>query len=76
VKPLINRPVKPLINLVVTRNGVPVPDQKQGVKDFLAACTAGPKPSDIFMRCTCGSEGFRVSKIDFVCLECGKSYRD
>lgn len=29
-------------NLVVTRDGIPVADQAQGVKDFLAACQKKP----------------------------------
>lgn len=38
----MNKPIppgaKPLPDLVVTRGGIPVPDQAQGLRDFAAAC--------------------------------------
>lgn len=44
----MNKPIPPdekLPDLVVTRGGVPVPDQAQGLRDFAAACQAKPAPA-------------------------------
>lgn len=41
------QPINRLPDLIVTRGGVPVPDQKQGIADFKAACLAGANDRQI-----------------------------
>lgn len=66
------------LNLIVTRGGIPVADQAQGLRDFKAACRPAltPPAKEDRLKCQCGNEHFMVTRVDFTCTVCFKSYRD